>query len=1139
MNRRILHAALLASTALIAPTVAFAQAVQYSALPSGCASAINYNSTTFTFGCTSVGPISTNVGVQIGTLTGSYSARPTNGAASNGTYLSNSGNINWFGAATDRRYTNVFGNQTTWLGNQFGGFWQAADVYSLAEFISQPGSGIAVAMATRSQDNTASNSYTFYNYCESDGTFGGTVPNRSCENGYGFAWNRQDPTGPSSGSHFAISFESDTLNNVTLQPQGPYALNNGTFTGNYLAACGGDYSNAPGYTITHCGYALGVASQNVPVGALYDRVIVVAKNAVDPTHGPNSDMESIIEMADHQGLIWQYSAGGHGPAGVISSISVNGSNPTELLFDDSGLGIYDQTGTRIFDFTPSGFLNISGVAGSSRFITIQDAGVNVTQFGVTGATSGGNTGDNFFINAYSDTGTFLHTQMECVRSTGGCLFPSGAVISGGTISGADLSGSFVTSTGSTTAITLSNRFANVYAVDDYGAAGNAWAGSPTDDTTAFAAALSACGSSTNGGLVQLGPKAYYINSANLTVPENCILNGGLWPGSYRKTNVFSGLPYTIKLNPSFTVYPLRNASVQGIAFINKNWSNPATLSADLTEIQAFSGTAITPCGGSEPPSGSLFQNLLFIGFQYASNSSCGDVTFNAVMGDTTNGIFNPAGGNNGGVSNSTFFPWLAEGAGWTQPTWVVSAMANNGSGAVRLTITKATVDGTLNVGFLDAPVAFSASANVPSAYAALTSATGFTTYNGNVQLTVIDDTHADIVGSTFGGGYSANSGTLTITGQLRTGIAFQDQNSTGTTFHNNLSFGYHEHLKFGTGSTNAVASDDRCDGPGLDATSTCVDISANAANVSYDGNFQSGHQTGLLLNSTWAAGHHTVKAPKLSSSITAGFSNSNYRGMDVEQGSLDVVGGGIYNTIYIADGAGVVELDGVFTGTAISYQSGASPRAIVLGGDFNGVAQASSLQGSLAVAQSSAANFAFTGGATLATIALNGTAAGTGMIVTDGNGNLFEVAQSNTSPQVNFITIKGASSATPPVISAGGTNTNVGMILQTKGAGVVDLAAQVTYVSAPVPTAPTCEGTGTVHGTDNLFSVTGGGSTSTTCTIAFGQTWAATPVCVVTEPSGSAVTGTPTWVTTTGSIVITTPTTDTGAVFNVFCGGTA
>ncbi len=156
----------------------------------------------------------------------------------------------------------------------------------------------------------------------------------------------------------------------------------------------------------------------------------------------------------------------------------------------------------------------------------------------------------------------------------------------------------------------------------------------------------------------------------------------------------------------------------------------------------------------------------------------------------------------------------------------------------------------------------------------------------------------------------------------------------------------------------------------------------------------------------------------------------------------------------------------------------------------------------------------------------------------------FLIEQGSTAAVANQVTIKAEPTGTAPVIKATGSDANISLLLGVTGYGEVQISAPLAITGGGVPTAPTCEGTGTIHGFNSLFSVTGGISTATSCTVQFGTvnssgtTWAATPVCVVTEPGGTAVTGTASWVTTTGSIVITTPTTDTGAVFNVVCGGT-
>jgi len=674
----------------------------------------------------------------------------------------------------------------------------------------------------------------------------------------------------------------------------------------------------------------------------------------------------------------------------------------------------------------------------------------------------------------------------------------------------------------------------VYYPEQYGAVGNG----TTDDHAALVSALSAC--SATGGIVQLGPKQYLNNSGNLTVPENCVLNGGLWPGNYRKTNIFNTIPYTILLNPSYTIYPLRNVGVQGVQILNSTWTNPTSLAATLTEIEGYSGTAISPCGGSEAGSGSLFQNLLIIGFTNAVNSTCGDGTYNNIFGDDTNGILNPTGGGNGGVYNSQFFPWLAEGSTWTAVSWVVASMANNGSGAVRLTITPTTVNSVPNIGFFEAPISFAASANVPTPYGALAFATGYTASNGNVQLTIIDDTHADIVGSTYSAGYNASTGTLYISPQLRTGTAFQDASAsataTGTVLHNDFSFGFNQHIVAGLGSNELIVSDDRCDGPSLDTTSTCVNISSNAANVTYQGNFQSGHMTGILVNSSWTGGHHTIIAPKASSMTNHGFTNNNYYGLNMQAGSLEVLGGAIYQTIEIGTSSGNLELDGVYTTVAPVFAAASlDPLLTVNGGDFSGVAQSSTLQSGLLVAQSSAANFQFTGGATLAKLNLSGTASGTGMVVVDGQGTLFEITQTGSVAQNNYIQITSGTSAGPVGITAVGGNANISLVIAPKAGGQISLNGHIAVISGGTLAAATCGGAGTIEqGYQNLAVVESGGTSTTTCTLTPQYAWNSAPV-VLFSPLSSNMASAGCYVSSygTGSVVITCATAFTNGIFSL------
>jgi hypothetical protein len=92
------------------------------------------------------------------------------------------------------------------------------------------------------------------------------------------------------------------------------------------------------------------------------------------------------------------------------------------------------------------------------------------------------------------------------------LWPISQALAQNTAPASDLSGAHVTASGSTTARTLASREADVFNVKDYGAVGNG----STNDTAAFAAALTAIQNSTFGGTLVLDD-ADYVISSNLAV----------------------------------------------------------------------------------------------------------------------------------------------------------------------------------------------------------------------------------------------------------------------------------------------------------------------------------------------------------------------------------------------------------------------------------------------------------------------------------------------------------------------------------------------------------------------------------------------------------------------------------------------
>jgi len=200
------------------------------------------------------------------------------------------------------------------------------------------------------------------------------------------------------------------------------------------------------------------------------------------------------------------------------------------------------------------------------------------------------------------------------------------------------------------------------------------------------------------------------------------------------------------------------------------------------------------------------------------------------------------------------------------------------------------------------------------------------------------------------------------------------------------------------------------------------------------------------------------------------------------------------------------------------------------------------LTGAVTIDTGATNNISITGGSGgFGTLEVSGTyTTNGGFLLENGNGQtLLEVTQQNTlGAQVNFVSIGAAATTIGPKVYVLGSDTNISLQLATKGTGELQLGAHTAVTGGGTPTAPTCEGTGSVAGNDTVMKVTGGSTTSTTCTITFGNSWAAAPVCLVTDSTGAGALGALSWVTTTGSIVVTSATTDTAAVYLIHCVGT-
>lgn len=152
----------------------------------------------------------------------------------------------------------------------------------------------------------------------------------------------------------------------------------------------------------------------------------------------------------------------------------------------------------------------------------------------------------------------------------------------GTIAGTAVTGS-VLATGSTTARSLADRFADCLYVDDFGAAANG----TTNDTAAFTAAFTALGA--QGGEIRLRANKRYLIDTALTVPRNCTLVGphralGL-PGNTLTQGELDALGGVLIVNSSISVTMGIESALVGVVLQRKGLVIPGITAS-------YAGTAI-------------------------------------------------------------------------------------------------------------------------------------------------------------------------------------------------------------------------------------------------------------------------------------------------------------------------------------------------------------------------------------------------------------------------------------------------------------------------------------------------------------------------------------------------------------------
>lgn len=228
----------------------------------------------------------------------------------------------------------------------------------------------------------------------------------------------------------------------------------------------------------------------------------------------------------------------------------------------------------------------------------------------------------------------------------------------------------VLSTGSTTARTLQDRFADVVNVKDFGVVGDG----VTDDTAALQAALDYAKSSYKSTVYIPQGLNILIASNDINIGYRTTLKGDL---SATSPSVASS-KIILGLKPSGTdTYSLKLAGVQltlsglciirqGLSLINRVY-NPKGAQAELAK---YVGTAISGIIND-----GAIQNCHITGFNQAIDIQGGRFLVNMIFGDNINGIKVSNCWDLSRIQNCWFWPFVAGGAG----SDVTSTFTGNGS----------------------------------------------------------------------------------------------------------------------------------------------------------------------------------------------------------------------------------------------------------------------------------------------------------------------------------------------------------------------------------------------------------------------------------------------------------------------------
>ncbi|MFC0407991.1 glycosyl hydrolase family 28-related protein [Roseomonas elaeocarpi] len=452
-------------------------------------------------------------------------------------------------------------------------------------------------------------------------------------------------------------------------------------------------------------------------------------------------------------------------------------------------------------------------------------------------------------------------------------------------------------------------------VRDYGAVGDG----TTDDVKAIQAAIDAAAAQ-GGGTVLLGPKRYLVKSAELQIKANVTLQGNLSVGAQRVSGDYSVVVFALIVDPASTIRLARNSGLQDVAVLRSGLTPPKTMREGINFVQSFAGTAITIGSGSDAPgTDAKVENVLVLGFDLAILSDyAARAKIREVIGDNRNGIRINHSYDITHIRNVHFWPFLTGNlSNVSLVSFAVSAVANNGSGLIRLTTSSAhnLVTGDL--------------INVSGCL-------GLRAANGRFTATVVSDKVVDLQGSTYAAGYTSG-GTLWVWNNRRTGTAFQVENSDVAELINCFAYGYDTGFSFGTAAAAIQCHNCSVDNhlSVADPLTVGVKITNSAFRTKWVGGFLSSQGTTILVDTTGDDSNQFVGV-----SVNGG---SN-RTVDLQNGSLTLdaceltVGGNLYgdgstNIVYIGANASNLTLLGtdLRSATLTAASDAAMQRVIMLG----------------------------------------------------------------------------------------------------------------------------------------------------------------------------------------------------------------